>query len=272
MADYNQPQSNIPPGSQAAGKKGKLLSTQSHLNFAEVRDGIVIMRDGSLRMIVICSPTNYDLKSAGEKESIEYAYQGFLNGLHFPIQICVQSRRIDLDGYLEKLDQKLADQSNPLLADLMEDYIYNVRDLLQVANIMDKKFFVIVPLYTQEVAKGNVFKQLSVTIVGAKDVAQTDVQFNERKNDLVQRTNMVAQGLAAIGVRAAVLTTQEIIELFYSSYNVDESENQALVETDAMTSPMVMREGGNPRPQPPQPKEEEPLDLYTAAQQKKEIQ
>lgn len=271
MANFNQTQSNSTSSSPKTGKDGKVLSTQSHLNFAEVRDGIVIMRDGSLRMVVICSPTNYDLKSAGEKESIEYAYQGFLNGLHFPIQICIQSRRIDLDGYLDKLDQMLADQSNPLLADLMEDYIYNVRDLLQVANIMDKKFFVVVPLYTQEITKGSVFKQLGAVFGGAKDVTQTDVQFNEKKNDLIQRTNMVAQGLAAIGVRAAVLTTQEIIELFYSSYNVDESENQALVETDAMTAPIVMRDGGSPKPQMPQPKEEEPLDLYGAASQKKEI-
>ena len=78
-------------------KKGGLQSTQAHLNFAEVRDGVVIMRDGSLRMIIMCSPTNYDLKSPAEKDSIEFAYQGFLNGLHFPIEIVVQSRKIDLD-------------------------------------------------------------------------------------------------------------------------------------------------------------------------------
>lgn len=266
MATINtQPQnsSTTPPNN----KKSALLSTQNHLNFAEVRDGVVIMRDGSLRMVVICSPTNYDLKSAGEKESIEYAYQGFLNGLHFPIQICIQSRRIDLDSYLEKLDQMLADQSNPLLAQLMEDYIYNVRDLLDVTNIMDKKFFVVVPYYVQEITKSNVFKQLATTFSGPKDVSQTDVQFKERKNELIQRTNMVAQGLASIGVRAALLSTQEIIELFYGAYNVEESQNQSLVDTDSITTPVVERSGGNPQPQPPQPKEQEPPDLFAAARQ-----
>lgn len=266
MANTNTPQQNS-SSTSPKNKKSALLSTQNHLNFAEVRDGVVIMRDGSLRMIVICSPTNYDLKSASEKEAIEFGYQGFLNGLHFPIQICIQSRKIDLDGYLEKLDQMLADQSNPLLADLMEDYIYNVRDLLDVANIMDKKFFVVVPFYVQEAAKGNVFKELFANFSAPKDVSQTDAQFMERKNELIQRTNMVAQGLASVGVRAAVLKTQEIIELFYGSYNVDESQNQALVDTQAMTMPAVTREGGNPRPQVQQPKEQEPPDLFAAARQ-----
>lgn len=248
-------------------QKSPLTSTQNHLNFAEVRDSIVIMRDGSLRTIILCSPTNYDLKSGGEKEAIEFAYQGFLNGLHFPVQICIQSRRIDLDGYLEKLEQLLSDQPNPLLAGLMEDYIYNIRDLLNVANIMDKKFFVIVPLYLGEVTKENVFKQLGATFAKPQNTTQTEAQFNDHKNELIQRTNMVAQGLASIGVRAAVLKTQEIIELFYSSYNVDESETQALVDSQNMTVPYIEREGGNPRPYTPPPKEQEPPDLYAASRQ-----
>lgn len=248
-------------------KKAALVSTQSHLNFAEVRDGVVIMRDGSLRMIVMCSPTNYDLKSGGEKEAIEFAYQGFLNGLHFPIQICIQSRKIDLDGYLDKLDQMMADQPNPLLAELMEDYIFNVRDLLNVANIMDKKFFVVVPYYVIEEAKGNVFKQIAGTLGGPKDVSQTDQQFAQRKSELVLRTNMVAQGLAGIGVRAAVLKTQEVIELYYGSYNVDESQNQALVDTGGMTTSAVARDGAPVGPYTSQPKEQEPPDLYAAAKQ-----
>ena len=266
MANSNQ-QTNTPQGS--AGKKsGGLQSTQNHLNFAAVKDGIVIMRDGSLRMIIICSPTNYDLKSASEKEAIEFAYQGFLNGLHFPIQISIQSRRIDLDRYLNQLEQSLADQTNPLLADLMEDYIFNLRDLLNEVNIMDKKFFVIVPYYVAESNRGNVFKQLAGVLKKPEDVIQTDSQFSDRKADLIQRTNMVAQGLASIGVRAAVLRTQEIIELFYGAYNVEEAQNQTLIETQEITTPMVTREGGQAQMQRPAPKEQEPADLYQAAQNK----
>lgn len=248
-------------------KKGKSeqQSTQAHLNFAEVRDGVVIMRDGSLRMIIMCSPTNYDLKSPQEKDAIEFAYQGFLNGLHFPIQICIQSRKIDLDGYLDKLDQALADQTNPLLAGLMEDYIFNIRDLLNEVNIMDKRFFVIVPYYVGDVSKKNVFQQLGSIISGPKDISQTSRQFEERKRELIQRTTMVAQGLASIGVRAVVLKTQEIIELFYGSYNVDESQHQALGATEDLTTPVVGRGGGPARPYRPTPKEPEPQDLFSAA-------
>ena len=116
----------------------KQLSTQSHLQFSEIKDGIVVMRDGSLRMVVLCSPTNFDLKSPEEKDAIEFAFQGFLNGLHFPIQIVIQSRKIDLDGYLGKLDTIQTNQANPLLASLMEDYILNIRGLLDDVNIMEK--------------------------------------------------------------------------------------------------------------------------------------
>ena len=266
MANSNQ-QANTNGGS-ASKKSSGLQSTQNHLNFAAVKDGIVIMRDGSLRMIIICSPTNYDLKSASEKEAIEFAYQGFLNGLHFPIQISIQSRRIDLDGYINQLEQNLADQTNPLLAELMDDYIFNLRDLLNEVNIMDKKFFVIVPYYVAESNRGNVFKQLAGVLKKPEDVVQTDSQFNDRKSDLIQRTNMVAQGLASIGVRAAVLRTQEIIELFYGSYNVEESQNQTLIETQEITTPLVTRQGGPAEMQKPAIKEQEPADLFQSAQSK----
>lgn len=250
-------------------KKNEQQSTQTHLNFAEVRDGVVIMRDGSLRMIVLCSPTNYDLKSPQEKDSIEYAYQGFLNGLHFPIQIVIQSRRIDLDAYLEKLEQQLSDQTNPLLAGLMEDYIFNIRDLLNEVNIMDKRFYVVVPYFVAEDSKrnSNVFSQLGNLFRGSQDVVQTSKQYEERRRELIQRTNSVAQGLAQIGIRTAVLRTQEIIELFYNSYNVDESQSQALGATADITTPVVQRQGQPPLPHQPQPKETEPPDLYAAAAQ-----
>lgn len=246
-------------------KKGAALSTQNHLKFAEVRDGVIIMRDGSLRMAVLCSPTNYDLKSSSEKDAIEFAYQGFLNGLHFPIQICIQSRKIDLDGYLDDLDQKLADQTNPLLAGLMEDYIFNIRDLLEQVNIMDKRFYVIVPYFVVEAAKGNVFKEMISSISTPRDVVQTSTQFEERKRELIQRTSMVAQGLASIGVRSAILKTQELIELFYGSYNIDEALDQQLANMQDVTSPIATRSGVPPVPMRPVQKEAEPQDLFTAS-------
>jgi hypothetical protein len=216
-------------------------------------------------MAVLCSPTNYDLKSSSEKDAIEFAYQGFLNGLHFPIQICIQSRKIDLDGYLDDLDQKLADQTNPLLAGLMEDYIFNIRDLLEQVNIMDKRFYVIVPYFVVEAAKGNVFKEMISSISTPRDVVQTSTQFEERKRELIQRTSMVAQGLASIGVRSAILKTQELIELFYGSYNIDEALDQQLANMQDVTAPIATRGGVPPVPMRPVQKEAEPQDLFNAS-------
>lgn len=255
-------------------KGGKQLSTQSYLNFAEVRNGLVIMRDGSLRMIIMCSPTNFDLKSPREKDAIEFSYQGFLNSLHFPIQICIQSRKIDLDGYLEKIEGMLSEQTNPLLAELMEDYIFNIKDLLVNANIMDKRFFVVVPYYINETTnkKQNVFQQIAGNLTTPKDVVQSSAKFEERKREIIQRTNIVAQGLASIGVRAAVLKTQEIIELFYSSYNIEEAQNQSISDVSNITAPVVLREGQQPRPYTPEAKEAEPEDLFANAKSHQQLQ
>lgn len=272
MATNTQPQ--ITPGQREYANsvtppkkaKNKQISTQAHLQFSEIRDGIVVMRDGSLRMIILCSPTNFDLKSPAEKDAIEFAFQGFLNGLHFPIQIVIQSRKIDLDGYLEKLDKIQSDQANPLLASLMEDYIFNIRGLLEEVNIMEKRFFVVVPYYVAGVSRENIITKLKTVFSGSADTVQTGAEFESRKKELLQRTNLVAQGLAQVGVRSVVLNTQEVIELFYNSYNINESQNQSLANISQINTPAVGRTGGPATVHPPQTKEPEPEDLYSAAQ------
>src|SRR5271154_2412019 len=100
-------------------------STQDTLLIWEIRDGIVVMRDGSLRAVIMASAINFDLMSAAERDGVEYAYQSFLNSLHFPVQILIKSQKIDLDSYIAKLQQLRTDQDNDLLAMLMDDYIAN---------------------------------------------------------------------------------------------------------------------------------------------------
>lgn len=230
-------------GSTPPEKKKNVKSTQSALPFSEIHDGIVVMRDGSLRCVIMASPLNYDLKSREERDAIEYAYQSFLNGLHFPIQIVVRSRKIDLTDYLDKLEKLKSDQENQLLADLMEDYIYNIRGLVQDANIMRKEFFVVVPMYLEEgdkLSKKGFFSELGKVLSPKKQIVQTPQQFFENCRDLRQRTAFVAQGLAQIGMRCVRLKTQEIIELFYSCYNLEESMYQALIPTGDIIEPSVV--------------------------------
>ena len=231
--------------------KDQRMSTQNHLMFTEIKDGIVVMRDGSLRMIVLASALNFDLKSAQEQDAIEYSYQGFLNGLHFPIQIVIRSRKLELDGYIEKLEVIQANEENPLIAGLMEDYIYNIQGLLDQVNIMNKEFYVVVPYFIADgdKKKDNAGVKFAQLFKGNIDQVQTSEIFEQRKRDLVQRTNLVAQGLGQLGIRAAVLSTQEVIELFYTSFNQEEAISQNLTDIDQMTTPVVQR--GNPMPQPP---------------------
>lgn len=266
-----QPAAPQSSGQTAKAAKDQRVSVQNHLMFSEIKDGIVVMRDGSLRMVIMASAVNFDLKSPQEQDAIEFAYQGFLNGLHFPIQIVVRSRKLDLDGYLAKLDNLKAEQDNQLLAGLMDDYIYNIRNLLNDVNIMTKEFYVIVPLFVTQVSKQNLTTKLSALVKPNQDVSQTASQFDQNKRDLIQRTNLVAQGLAQMGVRAVVLSTQELVELFYTAYNIDESQTQSLIKTDDLTAPVVVRA---PRPAEKMPavpnssiyqKETPPPDLFEQA-------
>lgn len=114
-------------------------STQNTLQIAEIRDGIVIMNDGSYRAVVMIKSINFDLMSPQEQEAVEYSYQGFLNSLYFPMQIFIRSNRVDLQPYIEKLDKIRTEHDNMLLALLMEDYINYIDALSQQTNIMDKK-------------------------------------------------------------------------------------------------------------------------------------
>lgn len=271
-----QPQGKGKKSTNKSKKSGKdeRMSTQKYLMFSEIKDGIVVMRDGSMRMVIMGSALNFDLKSQQEQDAIEFSYQGFLNGLHFPIQIIVRSRKIDLDNYIEKLEDIQSNQQNQLLGGLMDEYIFNIKNLLEEINIMDKEFYVVVPYYVETVSKDNIatkvgglFKPSDATVV-----TQTNEQFEKRKRDLMQRTNMIAQGLAQLGIRAAVLKTQELIELFYNSYNIDLSQSQRLIKVEDMTTPVVERGGAPAAPHQPQPTPAQPDDLYAAAHRREQNQ
>ena len=120
-------------------------STQNTLHIAEIRDGIVIMNDGTFRSVIMARSINFDLMSPEEREAVEFAYQGFLNSLYFDIQIFMRSQKIDMRPYLEKLDKLRSEQQNMLVALLTEDYMGYIDAISQQTNIMDKKFYLIIP-------------------------------------------------------------------------------------------------------------------------------
>src|SRR5579884_676182 len=154
----NQTQPNTAPSNAVVNsshptKSGQVArtsnpnSTQDTLQIAEIRDGIVIMNDGSFRSVLMVKSINFDLMSPQEQEAVEFSYQGFLNSLYFPVQIFLRSQTVDLTPYIEKLNKIRSEHDNMLLALLMEDYINYISDLSQQTNIMDKKFYVVIPFF-----------------------------------------------------------------------------------------------------------------------------
>lgn len=232
----------------SASKTGK--STQNSLLISEIKDGVVIMKDGSLRGVVMAAAINFDLMSSEEQNAVEFAYQGFLNSLHFPIQILIKSHKIDLDPYLEKLKARRNEQPNELLALLMDDYIANVHALVDEVNIMDKQFYVVVPFFPLESMseKPGLVSGLKAAFASTPQITVSEEEFKKNKTELAQRMNLVSGGLGHMGIRSVALNTQELIDLYYTSYNPDVAAQQKLIDASQLGTPVVMKgDGAAPR-------------------------
>lgn len=227
-------------------------SSQNSLQMAEVRDGIVIMNDGSFRSVIMVKSINFDLMSPEEREAVEFSYQGFLNSLYFPIQISIRSQKVDLGPYIEKLDKIRTEHDNMLLALLMEDYINYMDQLSQQTNIMDKKFYVIIPYFpvvdmqkTLTASKGLVSGLANMF----SNKPQNQITINEAdlvkaKDELRNRVQSVLGGLMQCGIQGLPLDTQELIELYYDSYNPDTATRQQLKNFNDLTVPVVTQGRG----------------------------
>ncbi len=254
---YNQP----PPGPAGVAPpplvKSNPNSTQNTLQIAEIRDGIVIMSDGSYRSVVMVKSINFDLMSPGEREGIEYAYQGFLNSLYFPIQIFIRSQKVDLGPYIQKLDKIRGEHDNMLLAMLMEDYIQFIDGLAYQTNIMDKKFYVVIPYFPAAdiqkaiTASKNFFSGFAALFKSQDHhVTINETELENAKTELRNRVQATLSGLLQAGIQGLPLDTQELIELYYDTYNPDTATRQQLKNFDDLTAPVITKGTGNaPQPQ-----------------------
>ncbi len=223
-------------------------STQNSLIISEIKDGIVVMRDGSIRGVIRGSAINFDLMSAAEQNSVEFAYQGFLNSLHFTVQIVIKSQKIDLDPYIEKLEARRTDQANELLGNLMEDYIANIKSLVEEVNIMDKQFFIVVPYFPPVNMKAenrlSLVSGLKAAFESTPVITVSEQDFKEYQQELSNRMALVSSGLSQMGVQAKPLDTQELIDLYYSWYNPDVASNQKLIDASQLGTPVVTKGDG----------------------------
>ena len=198
--------------------------TQDFVPIKEVRGGTIVLKDGGLRGIIAVSSVNLSLKSADEQMATIGQFQSFLNSIDFPIQIVVQSRRLDIRPYLITLDSMMRNQREPLLKLQTASYIAFVREFTDQVAIMRKRFYIVVPY--QEAAlstkKGFLGGLLGNKQQNSKQSADTD--FEERQTQLDERINIVTGGLGSCGMRTERLKTEEVIELFYKTFNPGDTQ------------------------------------------------
>jgi hypothetical protein len=227
-------------------------STQNALQIAEIRDGIVIMNDGSYRAVVMVKSINFDLMSQSEQEAVEYAYQGFLNSLYFPVQIFIRSRRVDLQPYIEKLDKIRTEHDNMLLGLLMDDYIGYIDALSQQTNIMDKHFYLVVPYFPSvDVQKAlaqskNFFSGLASMFTSKEQhIVINEADLESAKAELRSRVQAVLAGLMQCNIQGLPLDTQELIELYYDTYNPDTATRQQLKNFSDLDADIITKGQGS---------------------------
>lgn len=239
-----------PGNPQAAGGVKPVASnpnsTQNMLQIAEIRDGIVIMSDGSFRSVVMVNSINFDLMSRSEQEAVEYNYQSFLNSLFFEIQIFIRSQKIDMTPYIEKLDKVRSEHDNMLLSLLMDDYVGYIEALSAQTNIMDKKFYIVIPFFPRvDVQKtftqSKNFLSGFTALFGNKEqhVVINEEDLEKAKSELRNRVQTVMDGLRQCGIQSLPLDTQELIELYYDTYNPDTATRQQLKNFDDMDVDIV---------------------------------
>ncbi|PCI27802.1 hypothetical protein COB55_05015 [Candidatus Wolfebacteria bacterium] len=200
--------------------------TQDFVPLKEVRDGIAVLKDDSMRAILLASSLNLALKSEDEQNAVIYQFQNFLNSLDFTVQIVIQSRELDIRPYIALLEERQKAQVEELIKVQTKEYIEFIKSFTAQTNIMTKNFFIVIPYTPQLFGSGKgiagIFGGKKKGSKSAKD-AQLSV-FEENRTQLEQRVGVVEAGLVRTGVRVARLGTEEIVEVFYKLFNPGETE------------------------------------------------
>ncbi|TSC74084.1 MAG: hypothetical protein G01um101444_381 [Parcubacteria group bacterium Gr01-1014_44] len=199
------------------------LNTKQFVDIQNIKDEVVILKNASLRMILEVNSVNFDLKSSDEQTAIIRGFQNFINSLDFPLQIVIQSRRLDIKGYLAKTEAIVNQIDNELLRIQGIEYLRFVKSLTELANIMSKKFYLVVPFYLTETVDsskgfGERFKE-TFGSAGDKLKGLNDEDFTVYKAQIRQRSDLLSAGLQEMGLTSRTLGQEELIKMFYNLYN-----------------------------------------------------
>lgn len=210
------------------------VSTLQYLDIAEIKEDVVVLKDGTLRAVLLVSSINFSLKSEEEQNAIIAAYISFLNYLEFPLQIVIQSRKLDIDSYLDRLKKIEKEQTNELLRMQTAEYRQYVSELVEIGDIMTKRFYVVVPYDPISDKQKSWFKRFLGVFTAAKEVKLSQDAFVKRRHALFQRVGHIVGGLASMSIKSVVLDTQSLIELYYNTYNPDVYNKEKLVEVNKL--------------------------------------
>lgn len=202
----------------------KNASTQNFVPVQDIRDSVVMLKNGQLNMVLLASSVNFALKSTDEQTAILRQFQAFLNTIDFSIQFYIQSRRLNIEPYLELLAARENKQDNDLMRIQLREYMQFVRTFTEEVDVMSKSFFIVVP-YTPVAA--NLQSNLTDLLGVKKRVYFDNSNFAEHKLQLEQRVTLVEQGLSRIGVRTIPLQNEELVELYYHIFNPQDVEGSA---------------------------------------------
>lgn len=215
-----------------AKKNTGASSTQKYVDVEEMRDGVMVLKNGALRAVLLVSSINFDLKSTQEQDAIISQYQAFLNSLDFPVQIVIQSRRFNIGPYVESLHDEEKQQENELLRFQIGEYASFIKNLSEVSNIMSKYFYIVVPFSPVEDQTAGFFGKIKSIFQPKQTTGMKGGLFDTYKSQLLQRVDHVAAALSGAGVKVTQLSTEEIIELLYNSYNPSLFTTTVMKNTD----------------------------------------
>lgn len=215
-------------------KKAKNPSTQRYLDINEIKENAVILKDGTLRAVILVSSINFALKAEIEQNAIVSGYMELINSFEYPVQVVVQSRKLNMDHYLSRLSVLQREQKNELLKNQMQSYSDFIRQLVEIGEIMTKKFYMVIPYSPYAAKQKNFFIKLKEAFTPGDVINISRKNFDNYKNDLYLRVNQVIGSLNSLGLNAVALDTQSLIELYYNAYNPMTAATQPLEDINKL--------------------------------------
>jgi len=206
------------------------VSTQQYLDIAEIKEDTVVLKDGTMRAVLAVASVNFALKSEEEQNATIAAYTQFLNSLEYPLQIVIQSRKLNIDEYLTRLEKAQKEQTNELLKVQIADYRSFVKELVTLGEIMSKRFFVVVSYSPVSDKRKNFWLRLFELLQPAAIIHMKEERFKRHRDALTQRVGHLTTGMSSVGLKSVLLDTQSLIELYYRGYNPEIAETEKLAD------------------------------------------